>query len=397
MHTLEIINIILSLIAFTLLSFQLIFSFLFFKRKNKNKNKIISPNEDVLHVSVLIPYYNENNQSIQDTINSIENQQNVICEIILVNDGNPKPAIITSKYIKINHIHLKKNMGKRYALYYGAKLCHYDYLVVVDSDTILKENAIIKLYNALISENAGSVCGNILVKNENQNLLTSVIAAMYWFAFNMERSSQSFFGSQIVCSGALSMYLRKPYVQFSESLIKQQVLGIKCVAGDDRHMTNQFIMNGYRSTWEKEAIAWTTTPHTLKSFIKQQIRWTRSFCLEVAWILPRINKFKLIHMLFIFKSLYKYFYLFCLYIVFCCLLTSSHYPLPYLLVHMLLGFLIFASFKGLLSFVITKKFTMFLKTIGFAILGYMLLSPFLLYAALTFWKTSWLTRNNNIL
>lgn len=372
-----------SIIALSLWLSQVLLSILFLKRVQYVIPQIIP------FISVLIPYFNEKDETIQQTIDSINKQENVKLEIVLVNDGNSIPAKVHS-HINLNHISLDTNKGKRFALYKGAKFCNGDYIVVVDSDTVLDKLAIWNLYKTLINEKAGAVCGNIKVLNEKQNLLTKMISAMYWFAFHMERASQSYFGTQIVCSGALSIYLKEKYIEFSEHLTTQKSLGVLCQAGDDRSMTNQFLLHGYISSWSKDAIAHTSTPYTLKSFIKQQIRWTRSFCLELAWMAPILFKFRPIYLFFIFRSLFKYLYI--LLTMFGILFWAFIQPIHILFGTMALGTAIIISLKGILATYLSKDKFMLFKTAGFGFLGYLVISPFLLYAVLTCRRAGWLTR-----
>jgi cellulose synthase/poly-beta-1,6-N-acetylglucosamine synthase-like glycosyltransferase len=345
-------------------------------------------------VSVLIPYYNESDKNIQATLDSIYRQKGVRLNIVLVSDGNETPANVSvPNWIdSFEHVKLPSNMGKRAALHFGAKKCVGDYLVVVDSDTILKDDAILELFKMVKrGENIGCVCGNILLLNENKNLLTKIVGGMYWFAFQMERGSQSYLNSQMVCSGALSMYLTEPYKRYSESLTTQSVFGKKCFAGDDRHMTNLFLINGYGSTWAEDAVAWTNTPESLRGFLNQQLRWARSFSAELLWLFSSKSfwRMRLANQYFLIKNFLKYFYA-VLFLGVGLSLIFSH-PL-YGLVSLLAVFLAVCLSKGLLAFAISKKASMILKTLGIGLFGYAILSPLLVYGFLTFNKSGWLTR-----
>lgn len=389
----DILIYILGIIGLIFMILQIIFSALYHLRLNRVK-KVSKADETI---SVLIPYYNEVDENIQRALDSLSVQKGVKLEVVLVDDGNRNAANVSGdKFDNFKHIHMSKNMGKRHALYQGVKGCSGKYLVVVDSDTIIKEDAIIELYNLIKLDGIGCVCGNVLIENEKQNILTLLISCMYWFAFHMERASQSYFNSQTVCSGALSMYLRKEYEEYSESLINQVVMGQKSVAGDDRHMTNQFLLHGWGSVWAKDAIAWTETPHTIRTFIKQQLRWTRSFVLEIIWLFEkwRIKGLKLASQYFILKNFFKYLYALFFYIIGIYFIVVN--PWWVLLFSFCISLFTVLAIKGLLAWVFSNRAMMVLITMGFGILGYVVLTPFLLYGVFTCRKSGWGTRNKKI-
>jgi hyaluronan synthase len=366
-------------ISLVLFLFQLVFSGLYHKRlKNKSANSITT---EVPNISVVIPYYNESNDNLQKTIDSIDAQEGVNTEIILISDGNKKSAKVQIKS-SFQHVILRKNKGKRNALHVGSKRCKYDYVAVIDSDTILEKNALSEIYNCLIEQNAGAVCGTIELKNENQNILTRMIGAMYWFAFQMERASQSYFGAQTICSGALSLYKTDVFKQGCKSLLLQHVGSVKCVAGDDKHLTTQTQLQGFKTSWCPTAIAYTDTPFTLKSFAKQQIRWARSFVLESMWIIRRHSKFTNIFKFFVFKNIFKF-----VYMMFVLL------GIIFVFLHLNIFFIGLIILKALIIGYFSKSFSKLLSTFVLAIIGYLILSPILIWAAITYRKSGWLTRS----
>lgn len=59
----------------------------------------------------------------------------------------------------------------------------------------------------------------------------------------------------------------------------QTFLGQKATFGDDRSMTN-FILRGHRTTYQDTAICSTIVPNTHRMFLRQQMRWKRSWLRE---------------------------------------------------------------------------------------------------------------------
>jgi hyaluronan synthase len=59
--------------------------------------------------------------------------------------------------------------------------------------------------------------------------------------------------------------------------MKEKFLGLPVTWGDDRSITNQVIMQGYRTLYTNKVQAYTIVPTHFKQFIKQQIRWKKGW------------------------------------------------------------------------------------------------------------------------
>ena len=136
----------------------------------------------------------------------------------------------------------------------------------------------------------GAVCGDIRVENARFNLLTRLIAIRYWTAFNLERAAQSFFGAIRCCSGPFSAYRAEVIRRVKERYINQTFCGRKCTYGDDRHLTNLVLDQGYRTIYQEAALANTYVPDTLREYITQQNRWNKSFFREWLWTPRDLSK-----------------------------------------------------------------------------------------------------------
>ena len=106
-------------------------------------------------------------------------------------------------------------------------------------------------------------------------------------AFNQERAAQSFFNSVMCCSGPFSAYRWEIFNDVAKDYINQRFLGKACTYGDDRHLTNLVLSKGFNVTYNHEAEADTEVPTTIKGYLKQQLRWNKSFYREMLWT-PRI-------------------------------------------------------------------------------------------------------------
>ena len=230
--------------------------------------------------TLLIPVYNENFDSLRATIESaIKTKGNR--EIIVIDDGSTNDCwTIIKKYKeKIKAYRYEENKGKRYAQIYGINKSKGNIIITTDSATIMDENFVTEIIKPFSNPKIAATTGNVLVSNKNANLLTKIIDARYWSAFNFERKAQSVFGIVNCCSGPAAAYRKEYLLPLLEQYLNQIFLGNKCTYGDDRHLTTLLLKN-YDIAYVDTAIVYTEAPTSLKKFIKQQIRWKKSWIRE---------------------------------------------------------------------------------------------------------------------
>ena len=251
-----------------------------------------------LKVGVSVPFFNEEPQILKDTIKHLLKSSHKNTYIYIVNDGSDngidyKTIVHTylkeSKYKqKIKYIEYHPNRGKRYAMYesFNAMLRDgVDYVVTVDSDTLVTKHAIRNLLATIDSNKQyGSVTGHVLSLNmKNGTLLQKLIALRYLVAFNWERASQANYGGINCNSGPLTMYRANVIKKIKEPFVNQKFLGQHTTYGDDRHLTNLVLSLGLKTMYQPYAHALTDTPKNVKKYLKQQLRWTKSYIRELIW------------------------------------------------------------------------------------------------------------------
>lgn len=383
MVLLQEILVILSIIASIFWWFQLLFAFIVNRRQEKNKT--ILPN--LPKISVLIPVYNEPEERINATIQSVLNQKFIDFEVIVVDDGSLTPVKIDSNQIKIIRT---ENRGKRDAQITGIAACQYDWIATVDSDTHLEENAIAHLLTLAIKEKLDAATGSVFLSNEKTNLLTRMTACMYWFSFYQERASHSFFGSVMCCSGALSIYKKDIIIQHQEEYLNQRFFGHLCTAGDDRHLTNLFLLSGHRVGWSANAISYTHSPDKMLPFLKQQLRWIRSHISSFYYIGHRIKDWKFVFGIFTVKLIFRYFYMMLLYfsMIGASFVTMSLWPIMITLISLL----VVTFVKTTIAIMHTRQLKMFNLMI-YSLFTFFIFNAVVFYGILTPTKVGWLTRS----
>ena len=282
---------IYAFLSFGYLIYRYLFSLIYSVEELVSKEKEKTPK-----VSIIIPCYNEETEPLEKCIvascdNSYPNK-----EIIVIDDGSKNKESwetierLQKKY-KFKAIKFKENKGKRQAMTVGFKEATGEFLITMDSDSIIVNgDSIRELIKKFKDESVGAVSGNIQVLNKKDSLMAKIQWARYWLAFNIEKASQSPYHGVTCCSGPFSAYRKKYLMKYLDEWSNQKFLGEECTYGDDRGLTTLMLRDGYKVRFAKYAMCLTNVPTTLKKFTKQQIRWKKSFIRENYYISKFITK-----------------------------------------------------------------------------------------------------------
>ncbi|MCL1970031.1 MAG: glycosyltransferase family 2 protein [Candidatus Bathyarchaeota archaeon] len=234
-------------------------------------------------VSVVVPVYNEE-VSIGSTIDSIfsSDYPKDKLELVVIDDKSTDNTLeaINRKCLEYDFkvIALDKNGGKRHALAAGFKQCTGEILVCIDSDTVIKSDAIKMVVQPFTDDGVYCVCGNAVAANDSKsdNTLARLQKAWYADSFRIRKGVESLFGMVICCSGVLAAYRRDKVEMVVDDWVNEKFLGRHFESGDDRQLTNRMLKMGGKSVFQSTALAYTVVPHISKVFLVQQVRWGRS-------------------------------------------------------------------------------------------------------------------------
>lgn len=245
------------------------------------------PRRDTRDVSidVAIAFFNEDPELIGAGITSVLSQQDIVVgRVIAVDDGSGSPQTYRHLQRIFQHeprvlvIRYESNIGKRRAL--GTAFEHFvsPLAALMDSDTVLEPTALANLVSPMDDKTA-VVTANIKALNRGDNWLTRSIDARYRNAFMIERAAQSAMGAALCASGVLSVYRSEFLRAVQDEWVEQRFLGKPVHFGDDRRLTALALRRG-RVIIALDAVASTMVPTNPVHFIKQQLRWNKSFLRE---------------------------------------------------------------------------------------------------------------------
>jgi len=191
-------NIIITLLALILSALSLFL--LWWIPRPKLVNKI---NDLSSKVSIIIPARNEALR-IEPLLKSLQSQQNLFKEIIVVDDGSTDNTVMVAKQYQVEVLSIKDLprtwFGKPYACYQGAKHAVGDVYIFLDADTVMEQDGLRKILNTFHEDQTPlSIQPYHRMKKfyENFSLMFNLIVMMTTGLFTPKknkRASQSFFG-----------------------------------------------------------------------------------------------------------------------------------------------------------------------------------------------------------
>ncbi len=246
-------------------------------------------------VTIVIPCFNEE-EMIQRTILGCINQDYPLdkLEVIVIDDYSNDNSFEKIKEIveelkireqrydienRLHYMRQKKNAGKREAMAVGALRAKHELLVFVDSDSFLDPYAIRNLVQPFKDEEMGGVSGRTDVANTYTNSLTKMQAVRYYIAFRIMKAAESYSDAVTCLSGPLACYRKELVLKNLDAWLNQTFLGERATFGDDRSLTN-FLLRHNRTGYQDTAICSTIVPSTHRVFLRQQMRWKRSWLRE---------------------------------------------------------------------------------------------------------------------
>ncbi len=237
-----------------------------------------------------VPSKNEE-ENIRETIMRIANidYPKEKFDIIVVNDGSTDNTLAEMEAakkeaakigVKVIVVDWVDNRGKREGMAECVRQSSNELMVYIDSDSFVDPHTPRELAKYFTDPQVGAVAGHAHVANASKNIVTKMQAVRYFVAFKAYKGSESVFETVTCCSGCCSAYRREYIASFMDEWLDQHFLGIRCTYGDDRSLTNYLLRRGYKALYSPDATAYTFVPDTMRKFMRQQLRWKKSWVRE---------------------------------------------------------------------------------------------------------------------
>lgn len=279
------------------------------------QGKPLSKNKSLPLISCMVAVHNEEHYIVK-CLDSIRRQSYQEIEIIVIDDASTDNTLsvlqqyaITYSAIKI--ISLKKNVGKKRALCHGMLAAKGNIFIHTDSDSIWGKNAVKHIARVMINDSSvGAVSGHGRASNAGKNFLTKMQDAWMEGQFSIRKSFESNYGAVTCVSGPLAAYRKEAVFNFLPAWMNDEFLGSEFRFATDRTLTalvlsapwrHQKLTSKYRNSifcstiypqqkWKvlytKSAKSKTIVPSTLRGFMRQQVRWKKSFIRNMFFNTP---------------------------------------------------------------------------------------------------------------
>jgi cellulose synthase/poly-beta-1,6-N-acetylglucosamine synthase-like glycosyltransferase/peptidoglycan/xylan/chitin deacetylase (PgdA/CDA1 family) len=227
-------------------------------------------------VSVLVPAYCEETV-IGKTVEAVLASDYENFDVIVVDDGSTDNTfdVLQRQFGKNPRVRLlrKENGGKASALNLALANTDAEFVVAIDSDTMIMPDAIGMLVHHFTDPRIGAVAGNVKVGNR-LGILTKFQALEYITAQNIDRRAQELVNGVLVVPGSIGAW-RKSAIM-AAGYYKSETLA------EDADLTVSVIRSGYRVVFEPKAIAITEAPETVRQFMRQRLRWILGM-MQMGW------------------------------------------------------------------------------------------------------------------
>jgi cellulose synthase/poly-beta-1,6-N-acetylglucosamine synthase-like glycosyltransferase len=245
--------------------------------------------------------------NIEACVRSIVDSDYRPMQLIVVDDastdGTSKILDQLSVEVGLLVLHLDRNVGKKHALVQAAGYADGEVFAFTDSDCLLAPDAVRRCVQALVRHpELGAVSGHTRAMNADESLLSRVQDVWYEGQFRVAKGAESTFGSVTCVSGPLAVFRREAIRNYLPAWAGDRFLGGEFRFATDRQLTGYVLGQRWigrrlkarypRSAFVTEvdypelewrvgyvhaARVWTVVPARIRPFLRQQVRWKKSF------------------------------------------------------------------------------------------------------------------------
>ncbi len=228
-------------------------------------------------------------------------------QIVVVDDGSRDGTgeILDAlgEELGITVLRLERNLGKKAALVRGCALADGDVLVFTDSDCLVAPDAVRRCVEAMVRHpDLGAVSGHCRALNADSGLLARMQDVWYEGQFRVAKAAESALGAVTCVSGPLAAFRREAVINYLPAWAEDRFLGAPFRFATDRQLTGYVLGQAWRGrklkrrhagspfvrdedhperrwlvAYSRSARVWTNVPARWRPFLRQQVRWKKSF------------------------------------------------------------------------------------------------------------------------
>ncbi|HTE57016.1 MAG TPA: glycosyltransferase [Kofleriaceae bacterium] len=247
---------------------------------------------DSLHISILVPVYNEDPGYLRLGLESFLRQTRMPDSVHIVDDGST-----SSDYTHIRtwwqqaarnaglHTTWQRipNAGKRHAQANAVdRSGDADIYITCDSDSCFAPNAVAEALAPFARPRVQSVAGIVIATNNHASLLARVTDLWFTTTQLVDRSGQSAVGAVMVNSGPLAAYRAGIIRDNLGSYLNETFMGRPVMFSDDSLLTLYAQERGL-TVQQPSAVVFTAMPESWGHFSRMYLRWMRGSTIRSVW------------------------------------------------------------------------------------------------------------------
>lgn len=262
------IYLIIGILTLATLIYYLVNSYSSFRYSSVTDDSLVDKDK----VTIVMPVYNENVDVFTDSIDSVSRQGS---KFVVVGDSSLEPYKSIVEQRGGTFVHKAVREGQKKAIVTAMQHVHTEYVLIMDSDTVLPDNAVPGMMSHFVGK-VGGVGANLSIKKTGS--MISYAAEFVERTREVVFRAMSAHGNVMNLDGACVMYktdLIKPFI-LSPAFFDTRFLGKPSQLGEDWLMTGYIISNGYKAVKDFSTKVQCYPQENLKKFFKQNLRWSRS-------------------------------------------------------------------------------------------------------------------------
>ncbi|MEA1888003.1 MAG: glycosyltransferase [Bacteroidota bacterium] len=240
-------------------------------KKAREGDKKLKSQKKVL--SVVIPLKNEES-NIQNLIHDLAAQSldQDHFEVIFVDDASSDSTLeiiqASGKLLNVYKILLSPGHGKKKAIAHGINYAKSEFIVSTDGDCRVEKEWLQEIYNFIISYHADMIIGAVDIINTGSFINRFIQLEFLGLQAVTEVFAKA--GKPVICNGA-NLCFRNPGSEKYIEMVNETV-----TSGDDIFLMESYRKDGKIISWidSPSSMVMTQGPGSMKTFIKQRIRWT---------------------------------------------------------------------------------------------------------------------------
>lgn len=227
--------------------------------------------EDPPMVSILVPCHDET-ANVAETIAAAVGQSYAKFEVIAINDGSSDTTGVVLDRLARTHpslrvVHFAANQGKAMALRMGALVARGEFLLCIDGDALLDENATAYMVRRFVdTPGVGAVTGNPRIRTRS-TLLGKIQVGEFSSIIGLIKRAQRIYGSVFTVSGVI--------VAFRRSALHECGYWSLDMITEDIDISWMLQAENWSIQYEPDALCWILMPETLGGLWKQRLRWAQ--------------------------------------------------------------------------------------------------------------------------